>query len=104
MPQGLTVAHIDHAKRAGWFGLRRELGNPVLDMLVAAKAHDWSRACALLVDEDLTTGLLEVVHAHPGSELADETIRLVLPGYAYEELERTVEKVLALARLLREKG
>lgn len=102
MPQGLVVAHAATAKAAGWHSLCRKLGNPVLDMLVAAKAHDWSGATALLTDEELTARLLEVVHAHPGSELRDGEIRLVLPGYAFEELEPAVEKVLALAEALRE--
>ena len=104
MPQGLVVAHLDQAEQAGWIRQRRKLGNPVLDMLVAAKAHDWGAASALLADEELTALLLAVVHAHPGSELRHGAVHLVLPGWAFGDLEGLVEKVLALAEALRDQA
>lgn len=101
MPRGLVVAHPEQAERAGWLDQRRKLGNPVLDMAVAAKAHDWEAACSLLADEELTACLLEVVHAYPGSELRHGAVHLVLRGWACQDLEGPLHKVVALAEALR---
>jgi hypothetical protein len=98
---GLRMAHRDHAREVGWLPLAAPVGNPVLDMLVAVKSYEPELVRALLADEDLTTELLEVLHGHPGSELNQQGLSLVLPGHLHADLEGPIEQALALARSLR---
>ena len=50
-PRGLQVVHRDLAREADWDAERLSLGNPVLDMLVAARADDPEALCELVADE-----------------------------------------------------
>ncbi len=95
-PPGLRVAHREHARREGWLDGSQPVGNPVLDMTVAVQGHDPEQVRSLLADEDLTTALLEVVHAFPGSVLDEHGVRLVRPGLLDGDLEACVEAALRL--------
>lgn len=98
---GLRIAHKEHAREAGWLPLAAPVGNPVLDMLLAVKAHERDPVRALLADEQLTAELLELLHGRPGSELDQQGLTTVLPGHVHPDLEGPIEQTLALARDLR---
>ncbi len=102
VPQALRVVHRDVAKRQGWEALRDPLGNPVLDMLVAVRCSDPDEARALFADEELTARLLEVVHAHPGSQLNEQGVWLLVRGQPLEGPGESLGLALALARALRD--
>ncbi len=98
---GLRIAHKDHARLQGWLPLAAPVGNPVVDMMLAAKASDRGLLERLLADEELTAALLEVLHGHPGSELSASGLKLQLRGHLARDLLEPVEQALTLARALR---
>jgi hypothetical protein len=98
----LELRHLEDAREQGWADARIELGSPVLDMLVAARAPSAERARALLRGEELTAALLAVVHANPGSSLSQDGVSLVAQGHPAGRLDAAVDDVLALARALRD--
>ncbi|MCP4804774.1 MAG: hypothetical protein GY913_30180 [Proteobacteria bacterium] len=73
------------------------LGHPILDGLIAVWAV---RDRELLDDGRVVEALLDVVHAHPGSEVTDLAIRLVDETFDVAELPARVDKVVHLARVL----
>jgi hypothetical protein len=98
---GLRVAHRQLADDEGWAGQGVSLGNPVLDMLVTARADDPEALRALLSRDSITEALLPVIHGQPGSTLRHDSVRLVAAGRLREELGDALDDVLALARALR---
>jgi hypothetical protein len=100
-PAGLRVIHREQAREEGWEKRRVALGNPVLDMLVAAKAEDDAALRGLLADEAVTEALLPVVHGRRGSTLQHDSVRLVAPGRLTDDLGAAIDDALALARAVR---
>ena len=94
----LEAAHKDHMPDS------RPLANPVLGMLVAAHGPPELDLDALLDDEDLAESLLAVVHAWPGSRVADGAVTLRAPTRIRLELDEAVAHVLRLARRLEERA
>lgn len=95
---GLRVLHRDTAREEGWDDDRIEAGNPVLDMLVAARADDPDALRCLLADELLTEELLPVVHGRPGSVLQHDSVRLLEQGRLTTTLGEAIDDALALAK------
>ena len=100
-PRQLRVVHRDVARLEGWESARDLLGNPVLDMLVSARCSDLERVRTLFSDDELTACLLEVVHAHPGSELTERGVRLRIDEQPAVGPGAALELALSLARALR---
>jgi hypothetical protein len=98
---GLLVVHSELAEEQGWADERVSLGNPVLDMLVAAKADDSAALRALLTPQAVTDELLPVVHGRPGSSLRHDSVRLVERGRLTEGLGAAIDDTLALAQAAR---
>ncbi len=96
------IVHRDIARREGWDDVRDPLGNPVLDMLVAARVGDIERLRPLFQDQELTASLLEVVHARPGSELTHRGVRLVDSEPTVQGPAEAFASALDLARALRD--
>ncbi len=101
---GLRVVHRDTARDEGWDEEREGLGNPVLDMLVAARADDADALRALLGGDRIIDALLPVVHGRPGSSLQHDSVRLVVPGRLTDGLDEAIDDVVALATLVMEAG
>jgi hypothetical protein len=97
---GLRIVHRDTAREEGWDGDRVPLGNPVLDMLVAARVQEPQALRDMLADEALVEALLAVVHGRPGSALQHDSVRLVAPDRLTAELPEALDDVLELARML----
>lgn len=80
------------------------LGDPVLDGMIGVATPE-PEALAERIARDEVRGLvLEVVHGHPGSEVAGDTVRLAVPGRLRAELGAKVDLALALAGALARSG
>ena len=101
---GLRVVHRDTARAEGWDEDRVELGNPVLDMLVAARADDPAALRTLLACDRLAEELLPVVHGRPGSVLQHDSVRLVERGRLTRTLGAAIDDALALAKAVLDLG
>jgi hypothetical protein len=97
---GLRMVHRDVAREQGWDAERVPLGNPVLDMLVAARVQEPEALRVMLAEEALVEALLAVVHGRPGSSVRHDSVRLVVPGRLTAALPEAIDDVLELARRL----
>lgn len=101
---GLLVVHRELASEQGWADERVELGNPVLDMLVAARADDPAALRSLLSHQDVTDPILPVVHGRRGSALQHDSVRLVEEGRLTAGLGPAIDDAYALADAIRRAG
>ncbi len=96
LPAGLRIKGRSPGAKAGGVGA----GNPVLDSVIDVFATDVERARRLLSDDAVTGPLLEVLHAHPRSQVHPRGVVLVEPDIADEGLGRLVRAVVDLATAL----
>ncbi len=101
LPFEIEVLERGLADEQGWGAIRDNMGNPVLDMLVAVRCSAPDACRALLADDEITGRLLPVVHGRPGSRLTERGVDLVQRGYPIEGLDTVVDEALSLARALR---
>ncbi len=97
---GLRAAAKEQAQRAGWHAICAPVGNPVLDMLVSAKARDRAQLKRLLSGDDLTGLVLEVLHGNPGSELNQQGLTVCMAGHGLQDLVGPIQQALELTRAL----
>ncbi len=80
------------------------LGDPVLDSLLAATAHDAERARRFVREadpsDDLHGKLLAVLHAWPKSSLGEQAVHLNAETCAAGDLERQIEAAVELGQAL----
>ncbi|MCB9779290.1 MAG: hypothetical protein H6742_12055 [Alphaproteobacteria bacterium] len=75
-------------------------GNPVLDTVVELQASEPESARALLMRDELTGPLLEVLHAWPGAYVHPRAVVIVHPGSLRRQLADAVRAAAELAAVL----